>query len=488
MADESLTSKTKRAVLWSSIDRFGSQGVQFIFGIILARLLSPNDYGVIAMPLVFLALAQCFIDSGFANALIRKQGVTEEDLSTTFYFNVIVGVVCYCLLYAISPLVASFYNMSILNDLLKVTSLTIIFNTLSIVQQTILTRKIDFKTQTIVSFSSQLVTGFIGLYMALNGYGVWALVAQQTGGALLRTILLWIFGRWYPKTKWSYTSFKYLWNFGSKLLTSNIIYTLYSNIYPIVIGKVYNPTDLGNYTRAQNFSQFPSASLTGVLQRVTFPILSSIQNDEERLVKNYRRVLGVSVFIIFPLMLGLSAVANPFIRLVLGDEWLGAIPLLQILSFNMMWYPVHSINLNMFSIKGRTDINLKLEILNKCIGIPILVVFIPLGVKWLVLSSVIIALLTLLLNMFYISKMNFIDMKKQILDLVPVTMCSMLMWAIVIVVCSYISNSFLSLIIGLLLGFMTYLVLSYVFMKDTLFDVISLFPNSISSKFLFNKR
>lgn len=187
-------------------------------------------------------------------------------------------------------------------------------------------------------------------------------------------------------------------------------------------------------------------------------------------------------------MLGLSAVANPFIRLVLGDEWLGAIPLLQILSFNMMWYPVHSINLNMFSIKGRTDINLKLEILNKCIGIPILVVFIPLGVKWLVLSSVIIALLTLLLNMFYISKMNFMDMKKQILDLVPVTMCSMLMWAIVIVVCSYISNSFLSLIIGLLLGFMTYLVLSYVFMKDTLFDVISLFPNSISSKFLFNKR
>lgn len=488
MADESLLSKTKKAVIWSSVERFGSQGVQFIFGIILARLLSPDDYGVIAMPLVFLALAQCFIDSGFGNALIRKQDVTEEDLSTTFYFNVIVGLLSYCLLYAISPLVASFYNVPILKDLLKVTSLTIVFNTLSIVQQTILTKKIDFRTQTIVSFSSQLVTGFIGIYMALNGYGVWSLAIQQTGAAFLRMVFLWIFGRWYPKKKWSYASFKYLWNFGSKLLTSNIIYTLYSNIYPIVIGKVYNSTDLGYYTRAQNFSQFPSASLTGVLQRVTFPILSSIQNDEERLVRNYRRVLRVTVFIIFPLMLGLSAVANPFILLVLGPEWQGVIPLLQILSFNMMWYPVHSLNLNMFSIKGRTDINLKLEILNKCIGIPILVVFSPLGVKWLVFASVIIAILTLLLNMFYISKMNFMDMKTQILDLVPATLCSFFMWFVVIVVCSYISNSFLSLISGMLLGILIYLISSYLFMRETLLDFISLITNRKLSKFSFNKR
>ena len=272
---DNLKSKTKKGLVWSMIERFATQGVQFLFGIILARLLSPEDYGTIAMPLVFLAIAQCFIDSGFSTALIRKPNLTEDDLSTAFYFNIGVGVVCYLALFFSSPLIADFYNTPILADLLKVTALATLFNPLCAVQQAILTRKIDFKTQAVVSLSGAIVSGVVGLLMAYNGYGVWSLVFQQVGGYLIRTVLLWVLGKWKPKRRWSWDSFHYLWGFGSKMLGSGLLDTTYNNIFPIVIGKFFSAVDLGNYTRAQQFSTLPSSNLTGVLQRVTFPVLSS---------------------------------------------------------------------------------------------------------------------------------------------------------------------------------------------------------------------
>ena len=261
-------------MVWSFVERFATQGVQFLFGIILARLLSPEDYGTIAMPLVFLAIVQCFIDSGFSTALIRKPDLTEEDLSTAFYFNIGVGAICYFALFLTSPLIADFYNTPILSDLLKVTALATLFNPLCAVQQAILTRKIDFKTQAIVSLSGAIVSGSVGLVMAYSGYGIWSLVFQQVGGYVIRTILLWILGRWKPKRKWSWESFRYLWGFGSKMLGSALLDTTYNNIYPIVIGNFFSANDLGNYTRAQQFATLPSSNVTGVLQRVTFPILN----------------------------------------------------------------------------------------------------------------------------------------------------------------------------------------------------------------------
>ena len=239
MADN-LKQKTQKGLLWSFVERFATQGVQFLFGIILARLLSPEDYGIIAMPLVFLAIAQCFIDSGFSGALIRKPDLTEDDLSTAFYFNIGVGVVCYILLFLTSPLIADFYHTPILANLLKVTALATLFNPLCAVQQAILTRKIDFRTQAIVSLSGAIISGIIGLGMAYNGFGVWSLVCQQVGGYVIRTILLWIKVKWKPKKIWSKESFKYLWGFGSKMLGSGLLDTTYNNIYPIVIGKFFS--------------------------------------------------------------------------------------------------------------------------------------------------------------------------------------------------------------------------------------------------------
>lgn len=236
---DNLKTKTRKGLVWSVIERFATQGVQFLFGIILARLLSPEDYGTIAMPLVFLAIAQCFIDSGFSTALIRKPELTEEDLSTAFYFNIGVGVVCYLALFLTSPLIADFYNTPILSDLLKVTALATLFNPLCAVQQALLTRKIDFKTQAVVSLSGAIVSGIVGLTMAYSGFGVWSLVCQQVGGYIIRTILLWGFSKWKPKRVWSWESFHYLWGFGSKLLGSGLLDTIYKNIYPIVIGKFF---------------------------------------------------------------------------------------------------------------------------------------------------------------------------------------------------------------------------------------------------------
>ena len=485
---ESLKNKTQKGLAWSMIERFATQGVQFLFGIILARMLSPDDYGVIAMPLVFLAIAQCFIDSGFSGALIRKPNLTEDDLSTAFYFNIGVGVICYLILFFTSPLIADFYNTPILADLLKVTALATLFNPLCAVQQAILTKKIDFKTQAIVSLAGALVSGLVGLVMAYTGFGVWALVFQQVGGYVIRTILLWILCKWKPKRRWSWEFFHYLWGFGSKMLASGLLETIYSNIYPIVIGKYFSANDLGNYTRAQQFSNLPSSNVTGVLQRVTFPVLSNIQNEDERLARNYRKILKLSAFLIFPLMLILSAVADPLIRVLLSDKWEGCIILLQILCFSLMWYPIHAINLNLLIVKGRSDLFFRLEVFKKIIGVSIMVVTIPHGIIWMVSGGIVSSMISLIINTYYTGKLINVGYLKQMGDLLPIFGVSFAVWIIVHGSMMMSSNIYVQLIIGSLVGVIVYLVLAKLFLRTEWEDAVSMVPDRLKRKFYFLNR
>lgn len=485
---ESLKNKTQKGLAWSMIERFATQGVQFLFGIILARMLSPDDYGVIAMPLVFLAIAQCFIDSGFSGALIRKPNLTEDDLSTAFYFNIGVGVICYLILFFTSPLIADFYNTPILADLLKVTALATLFNPLCAVQQAILTKKIDFKTQAIVSLAGALVSGLVGLVMAYTGFGVWALVFQQVGGYVIRTILLWILCKWKPKRRWSWEFFHYLWGFGSKMLASGLLETIYSNIYPIVIGKYFSANDLGNYTRAQQFSNLPSSNVTGVLQRVTFPVLSNIQNEDERLARNYRKILKLSAFLIFPLMLILSAVADPLIRVLLSDKWEGCIILLQILCFSLMWYPIHAINLNLLTVKGRSDLFFRLEVFKKIIGVSIMVVTIPHGIIWMVSGGIVSSMISLIINTYYTGKLINVGYLKQMGDLLPIFGVSFAVWIIVHGSMMMSSNIYVQLIIGSLVGVIVYLVLAKLFLRTEWEDAVSMVPDRLKRKFYFLNR
>lgn len=463
--DDNIKNKTKKGLFWSSIERFGTQGVQFLFGIMLARLLSPSDYGIIAMPMIFLALAQVFIDGGFGSALIRKSNLCEEDLSTTFYFNIVVGICSYIILFLTSQWIADFYDTPILSGILKVTALTVLFNPLCVVQQTLLTRKIDFKTQAKVSVSAQLFTGLIGISMAYNGYGVWSLVFQQVGGYLLRTILLWYYGRWYPKTGWSRESFNYLWGFGSKILIAGLMETAYRNIYAVLIGKIYTPSELGNYTRASQFSQLPSSNITGVLQRVTYPVLSTMQDDNDRLRLNYRKLLRMTAMLIFPLMIGLSAISYPLINLLLGEKWLATVILLKIICFDMMWYPVHAINVNLLQVKGRSDLVLKTEIAKKIVGVTVLIITIPMGIVPLCVGMVISSILALVINTYYTGKLINVGFFVQVVDILPILIICSGMYIFIEAVNLISMKDYLHIIADLILGATFYIISVFLFIK-----------------------
>lgn len=478
MSQKDLKYKTSRGITWSLVEKFATQGVQFVFGIIIARLLCPEDYGIIAMPLIFLAIAQCFIDSGFSTALIRKNELKEEDLSTAFIFSIIVGVVCYSVLFLSSPFIADFYNTPILTDLLKITALATLFNPLCTVQQAILTRELNFKKQALITVAGALASGIIGLIMANYGYGVWALVVQQVAGYTMRTILFWFTVKWKPSLVWSKESFKYLWGFGNKVLVQGLIANIFDNMYPLVIGKVYSADDLGNYTRAHQFTNLPSVNITGVLFRVALPVMSTIQNDKERLKVVFEKMIRVSAFCMFPVMLGLSALANPLIQTVLTAKWYGCVALIQLLCFSLMWYPIHALNLTILTALGRSDFTLKLEIIKKAISIIALIITVPFGIIWMVASNIVVNCLCLIVNTYYTKKIIEIGLIQQIHFLGPIFLTSFAMWTSILIINSMIADYLLQLIVGAITGFVVYGMLSILFHRTEIKALLEIFKGS----------
>lgn len=474
MEKESLKKKTVNGVIWSAIDRFSTQGIQFVFSILIARLLMPSDYGVIAMLGIFLAVSNTFIDSGFGTALVQKANRTETDFSTVFYFNIVVAIIFYALLWLASPYIASFYNIPMLKDVTRVVALTLVFSALGGIQNAKLSIAINFKTRAIISLISALSTGFMGLYLAYRGYGAWALVFQMVFSSLLNTILLWCFVRWMPSLVFSWQSFRQLFSFGSKLLASALLDTIYNNVYTLVIGKVYSSSSLGLYSRASGLAQYPSSNITGVLQSVTFPVLCSIQNDEERLADAYKRFIRMSAFVVFPLMIGLASVAEPFIRVVLTDKWEGAIYLLQIVCFSMMWYPIHAINLNILQVKGRSDYFLKLEIIKKIQGVCILCITVPISIVAMCYGSIASSLLSLVWNTYYTKRLIGYGLLSQIKDLLPIIIHSLLMGGIVLLVTHFIEVMWIKLFAGILAGGIYYILGAYIMHFDELKEVLAI--------------
>jgi len=470
----SLKQKTVSGILWSSIERFSVQGIQFVMGIIMARLLLPGDYGIIGMLTIFLAISRSFIDSGFSNALIRKQNRTEADFSTVFYFNIIIGLFFYLILFFTSPYIAAFYKTPILESLTKVVAINILISSFTIVQRAKFTIKIDFKTQTKATLLAAVISGIIGIGMAYRGFGVWALAFQTIIEGCIIMIALWLYSGWIPRKVFSMSSFKEMFSYGSKLLISGLIDATYKNIYTMVIGKKFSKVDLGYYTRADLFTQFPSSNITGILQRVTFPVLSSIQDDDKRLRETYRKFLRLSAFVVFPLMMGLFAVADPLIRLFLTDKWSGVIILLQILCFSQMWYPVHAINLNLLQVKGRSDLFLRLEIIKKIIGVSILVITIPLGIVVMCCGSVASSLIALFINTHYTGKLINVGYLKQMKDLLPILLNSLLMGLIVWGITHLIHINILALVAGIATGSIYYFSVAYITRSQELQELKSI--------------
>lgn len=454
---ESLKNKAVKGTLWSSLERFSVQGIQFIVMIIMARILTPSDYGLVGMLAIFIAVSQSLIDSGFSQALIRKQDRTEIDNSTVFYFNIGVGAVLYALMWICAPLIADFYNEPILIPLTRAICLGFVFNSLTVVQRALLTINLDFKTQAKASLIGVVTSGSVGIWMAYHGFGVWAIVCQQLTNLGLIAVCLWLFSHWKPILAYSWQSFKELFSFGSKLLASGLLDTLYRNIYLIVIGKIFKAADLGYYTRANQFSDFASSNITGIFQRVSYPVLCTIQDDDTRLSDVYRRLLKTSAFIIFPLMVGLAAVAKPFIVSILTEKWLYSATLLVPICLASMWYPVHAINLNLLQVKGRSDLFLKLEIIKKIIGVAFLCISVPFGLYVMCWAGVLTSLISLAINTHYTGMLIHLGFFCQMHDLLPTLLLSLFMGASVYAIVTFIPmHSVVALSVGVIAGIAIY--------------------------------
>lgn len=472
---ETLKHKTLRGTIWSSIERFSVQAISFVVMIIMARILTPDDYGLVGMLTIFIAISYSLIDSGFSQALIRKQDRNETDNSTVFYFNIVVGIILYFVLFISAPFISEFYKEPLLTPIMRVIALSIPINSLSVVQRAILTTNIDFKTQAKASLAGTLIGGVLGIWMAYNGFGVWSIVWYQISSTIIINVIMWLLSKWRPKWLYSWKSFRELFSFGSKLAASSIISTLYDNIYLLVIGKIFSASDLGYYTRASQFAKFPSSNFTSVIQRVTYPILCTFQGDIPKLRVVYRKFLRLSAFIIFPLMIGLAAVAKPLILLLLNEQWAFSIILLQILCFAMLWYPVHAINLNLLQVEGRSDLFLRLEIIKKLIGITVLCITVPMGLISMCVGSIFTSIIGLIINTYYTGKIIQVGFLLQMRDLLPTLLYSLSMGIVVYGIVNILSGLFIQLIVGMITGIVYFLLITKITGSQDLREAILFF-------------
>lgn len=427
----SLKQKTISGLLWSFVDQFANLGITFIVGIILARILSPREFGLVGMIVIFIEVSNTFINSGFGNALIRKKNCTQTDYSTVFFFNLASGAVFFIALFFSAPAIGNFFIEPQLIPILRVMGVGLIITSLTLIQRTILTKRIDFKLQARISVIASVGSGIISVTIAYLGFGVWSLVGQRLSRDMLNSIFLWIWNRWKPMLVFSKQSFNELFGFGSKLLVGGLIDTIYNNVYYLIIGKYFSAQDLGYYTRADQFQKLPSQTLNGIIARVSYPVLSNMQHDIPRLKTNYQLLIRSTMFITFVLMLGMAAVAEPMIISLIGEKWRESIIYLQMLSFVGMIYPMHALNLNILMVNGRSDLTLKLEIIKKVLAAPIIIIGIFWGIKIMIAWMMVNTLIAYYLNSYWSGKMIDYSFKHQIKDIMP-AFCIALCMAIIV--------------------------------------------------------
>ena len=419
MAEQSLKDKTVKGTVWSGIDNVVQFGVTFLVSIVLARLLSPDDYGLIGIVGIFTAICQTLINAGFASALIRKKDTSDDDYNTAFIVNLGLSLFLYIIIFLCSPWIAEFFKREELTPLVRVSSLGIIIGALAIVQQTRLTKRIDFKTQTKITLIASVTSGVVGIIMALMKCGVWSLVAQQLSSNVLRTILLWIYNKWSPRLKFSSSSFHELFGYGWKMMLSGLLDTVWKELYQVVVGKFYTPATLGQYTRAKQFSTLFSSNLTTVIQRVTFPVLSNIQDEKERMVSAYRRIIKVTMFITATSMFLLGAISEPLLYCLIGPKWHEAALYLPLICISGSLYPLHAINLNMLQVQGRSDLFLGLEVVKKIIGLLPLYVCIAYGIMSMLYVNLVTGVICYFLNSYYSGKFIGYSSWMQLRDIAP---------------------------------------------------------------------
>jgi O-antigen/teichoic acid export membrane protein len=464
----SLKTKTVSGLLWSFIEQFSKLGVAFIIGIILARLLSPSEFGLIGMISIFIALSHSLVESGFSQALIRKKKCTQADYSTVFYFNILVSIILYTILFFSSNAISHFFNESQLALILKVIGLVIIINSFVYVQKAILVKEVNFKLQTKISIIAYLIAGITAIVLAYMGFGVWSLVVNTLLRIVMITFLFWYLNKWRPSLVFNRKSFNEMFSFGYKLLIVGLIETLYKNIYLVIIGKYYSAAELGFYSRADLFKNLPSQTITSGIQRVAYPVLSEIKDDLPRLKIAFKKIIKSTVLITFTAMLMMAAIAEPLILSVLGEKWLSSVIYLQLLCFVGIFYPLDALNLTMLNVQGRTDLSLKLEIIKKVLTVPVIVIAITLGIKMMILGMIALSLINYFLNSYYSGKHLDYSSSQQLKDVLPSFVLAVSIAAIVYFVGqSLVLPNYLILIIQLGIGLVLFISLAQIFkMKD----------------------
>lgn len=473
----SVKQETFNGVVWTSVEKFSNLGIHFVVGLVLARLLQPSDFGAIALLTIFYTISNSFIDSGFGSALVRKQGRTETDFSTVFYFNIFISIVCYAILYASAPLISDFFRLPILCLVLRVQAVNLIFNAFIAVLNAKLLISLDFKAIAIRTLLSALISGIVGITMAYLGYGIWSLVFQTLTATFVNLVFVWSYCRWIPLWTFSFQSFKELGSYGSKLLAAGLINTIYDNLSPLAIGKFYTPKDLGFYNRGAELARVPNQSMLSVVQSVSFPVFSKIQDDDAHLISVYRKYIKIaSMFLIFSSIL-IAALAKPIILLLLTEKWSEAIIYLQLFCMAVMFNHINTINLNLLKVKGRSDLFLKLEIVKKTISTIILISAIPFGVLAICISKIFYTQIAIVINTYYSGKLFNMGYISQVKDFIGYFFLSVLACLPAYLV-TFINIPFIvQILLGLLFGVSIYY---YSLRKDVLLkEILNMIKNKI---------
>ena len=472
---EDLKKETAKGVAWSGIDKIANGGIQCLANIVLARMLTPKDFGLLAIIAIFVQISQTFIDSGFGNALIQKKDRSQTDYSTVFFFNLALSFGFYVILFFCAPLIADFFDNEKLTSLTRGVGLNLIIGALVSVHKTRLTVQLRFKIQAVISLISSCVSAIVAIWMAYRGYGVWSLVALTITSISVQMVLIYILIKWRPSLEFSKTAFRSLFSYSSKLLGASLIHLLYRNIYPIIIGKKFSPVELGYFNRADTFAMYPPYMIGSVISRVAFPIFSRIQDDNARLRNAYSKYIVFASLIIFPILIGLLVLAEPLTLLILKEKWLPMVPMLQILCIDWMTDHLCTINLNVLYVKGRSDLAFKLEIIKKSLALGIFFVSLYWGIIGVCWGRVVYSCCAVYLNSFYTKRLIGISLYQQLKDISMPLMQSSAMGIVVVLYYNTVSFvDYIRISSAIMIGIASYLLIIFFTSKKNLNEFLSM--------------
>ncbi|MDC7226165.1 MAG: lipopolysaccharide biosynthesis protein [Spirochaetales bacterium] len=478
--NDSLKKKTMRALIWSGLERFGYQGIRALITLVLARLLTPDDFGIIGILLVFIIIAEAIINNGFGQAVIQKKDISEDDLTTAFLLSLVMSIILYFVIYLASPTIALFYERTELISFNRVLALVIVFDSLVVIQQAKFQREMDFKSLSLITIVSSLISGIIGVILAFFEFGVWALIAQMLGQKMIMAAYLWIKSNWVPKGKLTKESLRHMFSYGWKLQVSGVLSQSFRHINSLIIGKTFSVDLVGYYTQAKNLKDLPMVTLSSIINKVAFPVFSSIQDDKDRLKKGYKTSIKMLVFISFPLMIGLAATAENLIPVLLGEQWEPSIKFFQLLCFAGMIYPMQTSNINILKVTGRTDLYLKLELFKKLVTISAIIISIRWGIYALIIAQVISSYINLGINASFSGKLINYSLREQVADCIPFFVMSLLMGIVVSILEMLLTD--LAQVIVLLVQIISGMTFYFVLCKMFRVKEISILLNLINKK------